>query len=54
MNETIPAIPVPILDFVRCMTKEEYDNLENKQLYKIYSVEKDGKLMVGKYSIIEN
>lgn len=44
-------IKIPVFDRIVCLSKENFDKLEDKHLYKIISIEKDGMLMVGHYLI---
>ena len=51
MRHNCDCVKIPVFDFIKCISKEEFNKLKDKQFYQIVSETQDGKLMVGHYLI---
>ena len=50
MYEEVKGVRIPVFDNIRCISKEDFEKLPDKQFYQVMSEESDGKLLVGHFA----
>lgn len=50
MHEEVKCVRIPVFDNIRCISKEDFEQLPDKRFYQVISEEPDGKLLVGHFA----